>query len=189
MRQTVPVPLTIVALCATLLMLPAAGQTKPDKNKGLIIYGEGFCFTVLEPQGWHVDIEEIAQKNGVNAIFLPESEESKKSDVTIRIRVNNKVDEDIQTDLSADMDGYKEKYSDVRFEDLSVPHTEYRMVAKLFWAPESFYEYVVYLNPGKDVPLVFSFAMSKEGKRASVAELAAFAKVLESFQFLTQYSK
>jgi hypothetical protein len=119
-------------------------------------------------------------------VLLPRDTSSRNQDVTIRVRVTPKTDENTEEDLKADMTGYKKKYPDVRFEDIPVAHIQYKTFAKLFFVPRKFYEYVVYMNPGSSAPIVFSVALSKRNERANENELSAFTKTVQSLVFLTQ---
>jgi hypothetical protein len=163
---------------ALLTGITGRAQTPPKLNN-LIVYGEGFAFGVGEPQGWHGDTDKIASKYHVNVVFLP-PEESVKNDVTIRVRVNHKVDENTIEDLNYDMQGYKKSFPDAQFSDLNIAHAEYKTFARTVFVPNRFYEYVAYVNPGPEKPYVFSVAMSKKTGPATEAELKAYDAVLKS---------
>jgi hypothetical protein len=176
-------------ICGALAMILAVcgglgAQSKP-KNDRLIVYGKDFSFGVKEPDSWRGDTGEIANKYQVNVIFLPSQEESLKRDVTIRVRVSKKVDENTIEDLNYDMQQYKKKYPTAQFKELNVVHPEYRTFARNVFVPDQFYEYVAYLNPGPGKPLIFAVAMSKMNAPATDAELTAYKSVLESMRWLT----
>lgn len=174
------------ALAISIICPPRVGAQAPkSKGDALIVYGKGFSFAVKEPAGWAGDTSELARQYGVNVVFVPQAKSSREHDVTIRIRVDRKVDENTEQDLKADMDGYRKKYPTVRFEDLELKNEKYKVFSKLFFVTDQFYEYVAYVNPGGDVSMVFSFALSKQGRRASREELAAFDAIIQSFAFLT----
>jgi hypothetical protein len=159
-------------------------QSKPKMDR-LIVYGKDFAFGVKEPEGWRGDTGEMAGKYQVNVIFLPSLDESLKHDVTIRVRVNKKVDENTIEDLTYDMQGYQKKYPKAQFKDLDVSHAAYKTFARCVFVPNQFYEYVAYLNPGPGRPLIFSVAMSKRDAPATDAELKAYRSVLESVTWLS----
>ena len=182
-----PVFYIFAALAISIICSPSVGaQARKSKGDSLIVYGKGFSFGVNEPAGWAGDTSELARQYGVNLIFVPQAKSSRERGVTIRIRVNRKVDKNTEQDLKADMDGYRKKYPTVRFEDLELKNERYKVFSKLFFVTDQFYEYVAYVNPGEDLPMVFSFALSKQGQRASREELAAFDAIIQSFAFLTE---
>jgi len=169
-----------------ILLAAAAGQTQPDeKPNNLLVFGHGFAFGVVEPVGWHGDTDEIAKKYQANVVFQSPSEPG-KNDLTIRVRVNNKVDEDTIEDLNYDMDGYKKEFPNVQFSDLTVAHPEYATFARTAFVPNQFYEYVAYVNPGTGKRFVLSIAMSKKGEPASGEELKAYETVLKSIVWLSR---
>jgi len=172
---------------ALLTGITGTAQSAPKLNN-LIIYGNGFAFGVKEPDGWHGDTDKIAAKYRVNVVFLP-SEESVKNDVTIRVLINHKHDENTIDDLNYDMQGYRKEFPAVQFSDLDVIHAKYKTFAKTFFIPNQFYEYVAYLNPGPGIPFIFSVAMSKRGEPATEAELKAYEGVLKSLVWLTSNVK
>jgi hypothetical protein len=177
----------LTAICATTLHQTfAQGTAKSSKDEALLVYGQGFSFSMKKPAGWDADTGAVAHQYSVNLVLLPQDKSSRRHDVTIRVRVTSKVDENTEEDLKADMAGYKSKFPGVRFEGIPVAHIEYRTFAKLFFVPGKFYEYVAYLNPGRGAPRVFSVALSKKSERANEDELAAFTKSVQSLAFLTQ---
>jgi hypothetical protein len=150
----------------------------------LIVYGEHFSFAVSEPHGWNGDIEH-AERFGANIVFHRSSETIDNASAFIRVRIDTKVDENTAADLKEDMSGYRKQYPKVEFQKVSVFHPKYPVFTKIFVVPDSFYEYVVYLNPGRKVPYLFSVSMNKHTNRATPDELAAFQQVVASISFLT----
>lgn len=158
-------------------------QSSPKLNNPLV-YGDGFAFGVKEPDGWRGDTDKIASKYHVNVVFLP-PEESRKNDVTIRVRINGKQDENTIEDLNYDMEGYKKEFPKAQFADLNIAHAEYKTFARTVFIPNQFYEYVAYLNPGPGRRFLFSVAMSKKNGPATDRELKAYEVVLKSVVWLS----
>jgi hypothetical protein len=177
-------------LTAALLVSIATAQSDnspaPKNIDTLLVYGDGFLFSVKEPDGWHCVCDEQASQYNVNAIVLPSDEQSRAHHVAIKVRVNQKSDENTIEDLKADMQQYRRKYPKVQFADLSVAHPEYKTCAKLFLFPNDFYDYVAYVNPGPRTWFTLSVSMSKEKVPATKAELAAYEKVLQSLNVFTK---
>jgi hypothetical protein len=173
-----------IATIAGLLSTITLAQSPPPKSKSpmdsILVYGQDFVFSLKEPQGWRCTCGPEATEYGVNAILFPSAAESRARHVQIRVRVNEKVDENTAEDLNADMREYKKKYPKVEFAPLDIAHPEYRTYGKVFELPNDFYEYVAYLNPGPGSSYTLSVAMSKEKAPATSEELAAYTKVLKS---------
>jgi len=174
--------LLIGFVAGSLAAQPPAPKSKMD---GLIVYGDNFTFGVKEPEGWTGDTSEAARKYQVNIVFRPAAESSIAADVTIRVRVNQKVDENTVEDLKADLQQYRKDYPDAVFSDLKIAHPDYKTFSKLVYLPNTFYEYIVYCNPGPKSKTVLSVAMSKMSVPATPDELRAFQSVLKSLVWMS----
>jgi len=174
---------TACILSMAIAFASSMALAEEPKLDALLVYGEGFWFSVKEPPGWTGDTEHAGDIRA-NVVFRRSSKRVEDVDGLIRVRINEKVDEDTAADLQADMDGYRQKFPKVQFEPFDVPHPNYRVLSKLFFVPGDFFEYVVYLNPGPGAPWLFSISMSKEKERATAEELAAFRQVVASIVFL-----
>lgn len=177
----------VLLLCAFPQLTSAQSSSPASKTKldRLIVYGDGFAFGVKEPDNWRADTGETARKYHVNILFAPALASGGSEDVTIRVRVNSKVDENTIDDLNYDMEQYKKEFPKAQFSDLSVTHPEYRTFAKLVYVSDQFYEYVAYINPGPVSKFTFSAAMSKNSKPATPEEMKAFESVLKSLLWLS----
>ena len=173
--------MAVLGLLLTTSICTAADTQKLDN---LIVYGEGFGFTVKEPSGWIGDTQRAGQFQA-NVIFYPRGANLESSNTPIiRVLVARKVDEDTATDLAHDMKGYQAQYKDVKFKDIKVAHPTYRPFAKLFYAPGRFFEYVTYLNPGVGKPQLLSVSMNKQQSEATESEFSAYTRVIASLQLL-----
>jgi len=171
--------LVLVGVFAAALLRP------PEIFGGLLVYGEGFAFTVVEPVKWKGDIKSAAQR-GANIIFYPQGESpSATGTVVIRIGVFDKTDEDTSKDLDADMNQYRSKYPKVAFKNIDGIKTQYKAWPRLFYLPNTFYEYVTYLNPGPEHRKLISISMNKSGTPATADELHAYQAVIQSFALIS----
>jgi hypothetical protein len=158
----------------------------PEKPKmdSLLVFGEGFALGVKEPEGWRSDTGEEAAKLHANVAFFPSAAGPGTGEVNIRVRVNDKADEDTVKDLQADIEGYRKEYPKIQLEEIPYRHAEYATFAKLFVQPGEFHEYTAYLNPGPQHPFNLSVTLSKGKSAATPAELAAYETVLKSLKVL-----
>ncbi len=167
--------LALVGVFAAALLRP------PAIFGGLLVYGEGFAFTVAEPVKWKGDIQSAARW-GANIIFYPQEESpSAPGTIVIRIGVFDKTEEDTSKDLDADMNQYRSKYPKVAFKDIDGIKAHYKAWPRLFYLPKTFYEYVTYLNPGPEHRQLISISMNKTGTPATADELRAYQVVIQSF--------
>src|SRR5471030_1263108 len=118
-----------------------------SKNESLIVYGDGFSFSVKEPTGWMGDIAN-ANKYKANIIFYKNKAELKNVGTIVQVLTFKKEDEHTEDDLREDLNAYKKDYPTVKFQDFSVTHSSYRCFSKIAYVDQKFFQYIVYLNPG-----------------------------------------
>ena len=173
-----------IAVAILLTAISVAQSSGPhlskENNDRVLVFGDGFVFSLKEPDGCHCVCGLEASEYGVNAVLIPSSAQSRARHVIIRVRVNSKTDENTLEDLKADMRQYKQRYPKVQFAALDVTHAEYKTYTKLFAFPDDFYDYVAYINPGPGSGFTLSVSMAKEKAPASQGELAAYANVVSS---------
>ena len=143
------------------------------------MYGDDFLFGVKEPNGWHGDTDSAADYSA-NIIFTRSGQDSASPYGVIRVCVVDKMDENTAEDLAYDMKEYKTKYAGIMFSDLAVEHAKYQCFSKIFFIEKDFYEYVTYINPGKEFTYELSVSLSKKGVKASEEELSAYKAVVSS---------
>ena len=153
------------------------------KLDALIVYGEGFAFTVKEPAGWHGETETAAQYSS-NVLFYPKSATTIAPTPVIRVSVVDKTDEHIEHDLDADLKGYRDQHPVAIYNSLAVSHPVYNVVSKIFVVPHVSFEYVTYVNPGPTKNLIFSIAMNTRNVEATETELRAYRAVIASLNML-----
>ena len=175
----------LLLLTCLLAQTSFAGDVPRVEKKldSLLVYGQGFIFSVKEPTGWKGDTKHAAQFS-TNIIFYPASQSLDKAQTTIRVLVADKTDENINEDLAHDMKEYRAQHPNIVFKKLAVTHPNYQVFPKLFTVPGRFYEYVAYVNPGPTKKLMFSVSMNKQKEEASELELDVYKKIIASLQML-----
>ncbi|HWZ96782.1 MAG TPA: hypothetical protein VN025_03405 [Candidatus Dormibacteraeota bacterium] len=162
-------------------LIPSSnGQQKLDQ---LLVHGDGFLFSLKEPEGWSGDTEN-AEKFSANVVLHENGKPKNDYAGLIRISLNEKTDENIAEDMAADMREYSGRYPKVQFKDLAINHPGYKSLAKVFYESGEFYEYVAYVNPGPKSKFLFSISMNTGKTEASEKELAAFKSALQSLTLL-----
>ena len=156
--------------------MPALAKEKLDN---LIIYGEGFSFSVKEPLGWRTETQNIKQF-GANVMFYQNRFKYENANAIIRVLIVPKTDENTALDLSYDMDQYRLRYPNIQFQDIKMGHPAYSNYSKLFLVPKGFSEYVTYLNPGKGIPRIISISMNVQKREAEKEELEAYQSIMKS---------
>jgi|APGre2960657468_1045069.scaffolds.fasta_scaffold67740_2 hypothetical protein len=167
-----------------LTSLNSFGQTSDtSKMDNLMVYGDGFIFSVKEPNGWTGDID-IAKDYFSNIVFYTSKDDIKKGGALIQVYSFSKQDEKTEKDLEYDIKTYKDKYKNLKQQDFLVSHKEYKCFSKLAYVDKEFYQYTVYVNPGSKFKTGVSIAMNISKQPATEQELQAFIQIISSLIML-----
>jgi hypothetical protein len=86
--------------------------------------------------------------------------------------------------MEADIRSYRTQYPQIRFKDIAIKNPAYPAVAKVFYVPGQFYEYVTYVNPGLRKPFIFSVSMNSQKSEATAKQLGAYESTVASLRLL-----
>jgi len=168
-------------VCLIVLCWMIHSSFAQQKLDQLLVYGDGFIFSVKEPSGWKGDTAN-AEKFQCNVVLHEAGQPSESFAGLIRSRLNDKADENTSADLEEDMRDYKARHPNVHFKDLFTKHPSYQCLAKIFYIPGTSYEYVAYVNPGAHKPFLFSVSMNSGKSEANAEELDAFRSAVQSLR-------
>lgn len=174
---------TTLQLFILFAVLFETGAQAADKLDSLLIQGEHFIISIKEPMGWKGDSNDSTANHG-NLVFHRMNENFQDAKAVIRVLVANKTDEDTIEDLKYDWERYRRQYPDVQGKDISVRHPEYSIYPKLFYVDTRFYDYVTYLNPGKNYPYIVCVSLNLKENEASKEDIGAYSSVIESVKAL-----
>jgi hypothetical protein len=160
-----------------------AQTSDTSKMDNLMIYGDGFMFSVKEPVGWTGDID-IAKDYYSNIVFYTSKDDIKKGGALIQVYSFSKQDEKTEKDLEYDIKSYKDKYKNLKQQDFLVFHKDYKCFSKLAYVDKDFYQYTVYVNPGPKFKTGVSNAMNISKRPANEQELQAFRQIISSLIML-----
>jgi hypothetical protein len=170
------------ALLFNMAPSPAPSSPSPSDLKDMIVYGQGFAFSVREPDGW---VGHAPADVGAGSVsFYRASEDAKTATTIIWIQVMDDDGPDVAGDLTADMDHWKAKYPDMAFEDLVAPSPQYKTFSKLYIVSGEDPSYVSYVDPGSATKLYYIVSMQPLKRRATADELAAFDEVVASLRWV-----
>ncbi|MBC7450154.1 MAG: hypothetical protein H7259_01550 [Cytophagales bacterium] len=154
-----------------------------SKMSNLVVYGDGFTFSVEEPIGWTGDID-IAKDYYSNIAFYQSKDDIKKGGALIQVYRFGKQDEKTEKDLEYDIKSYKDKYKNLKQQDFLVSHKDYKCYSKLVYVDNDFYQYIVYVNPGPKFRTGVSVAINISKRLATEEELQAFRQIISSLVML-----
>ncbi len=160
-----------------------AQDKQPPKMDNIVVYGEGFEFAVKEPVGWIGDMDN-AEQFQANLIFYKSKEDLANGGAIVQLTIFKKQDEKTEDDLAYDIEGYQKEYKDLKQQDISISHKEYKCYSKLVYAEGKFYQYLVYINCGVKFKKGISVAMNISKRQASEEELKTFRDIIASLVML-----
>lgn len=164
---------------ACLLALEVHAQDPAhSKAESLIIYGDGFSFSVSEPQGWHGDID-MAKTYHANVVFYPVNTDPGKAPL-VQVALFHKQDEKTADDLAYDVKSYEDRYPGLHLEEFHADHNDYKTFAALVHVKDDFYQYICYVNAGERYSSGFSVAMNIQKRAATEDELKAYRGIISS---------
>ena len=86
--------------------------------------------------------------------------------------------------MEADIRSYSSEYPKIQFKNIAIKNPAYPAVAKVFYVPGQFYEYVTFMNPGLGKPFSFSVSMNSQKSEATAKQLGAFESAVASLKLL-----
>lgn len=174
MRQLI----TILGIISSTLCF--AQQTKTEKPMdNLMVYGDGFTFSLKEPQGWTGDIDNAA-KYQANIVFYLNKTDPEKGGTLIQAYAFSKHDENTIEDLNYDVNSYKKDYPTLKEQTFEAKHKNYTTFSKLIYVDNKFWQYITYINPGVKFDKGVSVAMNISKRAATDKELAAYRQIVNS---------
>ncbi len=150
-----------------------------SKDTSILVFGEGFSFSVQQPKGWTGDTE-FAKSYNANIIFYESKAELENDGALIQVLAFTKQDENTINDLQVDINSYKKKYPRLKMQRLVVKHDNYKRYSKLVSLDKIFYKYITYINPGKKYKHGLSVAMKISRSAANRFVLNSYLKIIAS---------
>lgn len=163
-----------------LLSSPALAETV-ERKEPILIQGDAFTVSVMEPAGWLADSTAHASEKE-SLVLSRAGSYGGTARPAMRVLVSGKTDESTEEDLKFDMETYRRKFPGVQFRDIVVKHPEYRAFPKLFYVKGDFYEYVTYLNPGRTFTYLITVSMTIPTAEATSEDLQAYAALVASIR-------
>jgi hypothetical protein len=158
-----------------------------QKKDALFIYGEGFSFWVIEPEGWLCHTED-AFRYTMNAYFCLGKKKINKSPAIMHITVLGKGGDTIQQSLAIDMEDYRKKRKKLEFLESPINALAYEFAAKTYFYEDKTIDYVCYVDPDKNCPLFLAFVLHGP-KEVSPKYEKDFISLVKSFFWMAGDAK
>jgi hypothetical protein len=167
-----------------ILFFLIGATTSTAQNDALIIFGKGFSFSVIEPEGWLCHTED-AYRYQMNAYFCLGKKRINKSPAIMHITVHDKGGDTVQQSLAFDMENYKKKHPEkLEFLESPIDALAYEFAAKTFLIDDKTIDYVCFVDPDKNSPLYLVFVLHG-AKEESPKYEKDFISLIKSFFWLT----
>lgn len=174
---------TILGLAVTFIGV-MAGMAQKD---ALIIFGQGFMFSVVEPKGWRCHTDD-AFRYKMNAYFCLGSKSIKRSPAIMHIAIYDKEGDTIQQSLAFDRENYRKHSKSIEFLDFPIDELAFEFAAQTFVIDDKTIDYVCFLDPDKDSPLYVVFVLHGP-KQESPKHVEAFRSLIKTFRWLGSPAK
>lgn len=158
-------------------------DTEVYSGKALMVYGDGFMYSVKAPKGWKGDTA-VSNEFYANIIFYEIEQDPVLEKVVIQVYTFKKENESLKEDLNGDIMNYREEHKKLEEQDFSISHSGYKCYSKLVFVKDNFYQYLVYVDPGKKYQSGVSISMNTRNRKAKESELKALRKIVASLSMI-----
>ncbi len=134
---------------------------------------------VKEPNDWVGDIIKAPEYYSV-AMFYQSEKSFKAGGSVIKVVVYKKTDENTVADLEYDMNQFRKDNHNGKFKDFQITHSDYAAFGRLAFVKNHTYEYVTYLNPGREFETGVLVRMEIGKREATKAEWAIYEETVRS---------
>ncbi|CAM1344857.1 hypothetical protein [Tenacibaculum amylolyticum] len=144
---------------------------------------EGFSYSFTKPQNWVLDSTNAANYLAHSAIFKSKVDYD-NGGLIIQLLAYKKQDENTNEDLDYDVNSYKNRYKNLKEKEFKINHPNYRTYSTELYVEGNFYQYIVYINPGKEYKFGVSAALNINKNELDQKDLETFKEIIKSIQVL-----
>ncbi|MBX7240771.1 MAG: hypothetical protein K1X92_03410 [Bacteroidia bacterium] len=134
---------------------------------------------VKEPSNWVGDMIKAPEYYSV-AMFYQNEKSFKSGGAVIKVTVYKKTDENTLADLEYDWKRFKKENSKGKQKDIFIPHSDYASFGKMAYVNKNIYEYITYLNPGREFETGVLVRMEIRNREATKAEWMIYEETVRS---------
>ena len=78
------------------------------------------------------------------------------------------------------MNSYKARYKDLKEKEFIINHSVYKTYSKEVYVENSFYQYIIYINPGPEHKFGVSAALNINNNEVDKSDLKKFKEIVKS---------
>ena len=139
----------------------------------------GFSYSFIKPNEWILDSTNAANYLAHVAIYKNKVDYD-KGGLIIQILAFEKKDEKTNEDLDYDVNSYKARFSNLKQKEFPISHSVYTTYSKKVYVENSFYQYIIYINPGPKFKFGISAALNTNEKDVDKSDLELFKEIVKS---------
>lgn len=161
----------------------AAVAADPEEYLTIKNWSKRCYLGVLEPENWFGDL--VRAKNcNAEAMFYKDERSFQNGGALIKVFLYDKRDENTLADLEYDVNAFMRDYKKAKKQRFEVKHAEYVTFSHLVFVEGETYEYLVYMNPGREFSQGVLVSMQVQEREANKAELSVFDEIVRSVYLL-----
>ena len=134
---------------------------------------------VKEPENWVGDLVRAPDYYST-AMFYQNTKSFRTGGALIRVLVYTKTDENTLADLEFDMNKFKKDNRKAKYSEMEVTHSDYAVFGKLEYVEGKNYEYITYLNPGREFQSGVLVRMELKNRPANKSEWSIYEEIVRS---------
>lgn len=157
-------------------------NSQTEKNRITNTY-KGFSYSFTKPKNWVLDSINSASYLAHSVLFKSKTDYN-KGGLIIQLLAYKKQDENTNEDLDYDVNSYKFKYKNLKEKEFKINHSLYKTFSKEVYVEGSFYQYIIYINPGKIYKYGISVALNINKNEIDAKDLNIFKEIAESIRVL-----
>lgn len=134
---------------------------------------------VKEPHNWVGDLVKAPDYYAA-ALFYQNTKSFKSGGALIKVTVYKKIDENTLADIEYDMNKFSKNNQKAKFLPIEVTHSDYAAFGRLAYVERKYYEYVTYLNPGREFEAGILVRMELKNREATPTEWTIYEEIVRS---------
>jgi hypothetical protein len=134
---------------------------------------------IKEPENWVGDLVKAGEMYA-NVLFYQSEKSFKSGGVLIKVIVYTKQDENTLADLDYQIKTFKKEYKNAKIEDFTIKHSEYPCFSNLLFVKKKRYEYITYVNPGREYKAGVLITMRTKKRPANIQEMRIYDEIIRS---------
>ncbi len=172
----------LISLLFALVSVTCIAQ---EKENTLVVYGDGFKYSVEIPEGWQADTAASNELYVNLAIYETGVEvDQVNGRIIIQVYTFKKENSNLKEDLNLDINNLMEEHRDLELNEFMINAGGFKCNSKLAFVKNKLYQYLVYMDPGKKYKSAVSVTMNTGFRKATDSEMKAIRRIVGSVKMI-----